>query len=65
MKFRSGELILLGLSAENVRRLKLGMPIKFDGAEINLPGLTFGIVYGETEMALEKQLIDAGVRVPQ
>ena len=31
MKLRSDNLIVLGLSEENVSRLKLGQPIFFDG----------------------------------
>ena len=65
MKLRSGEVVLLGLSDENVRRLKLGQPIKFDGAEVLLPGVTFVIIHGETEAAMERSLIDAGFRIPQ
>ncbi len=65
MKLRSGELILLGLSRMNIERLIAGQPIKFDGAEIGLPGLTVGILFGETEQAMEQSLIDAGYRIPQ
>lgn len=47
------QLVLIGLSAENVRRLQAGQPIRLDTAELNIaPGDTIGILaihYAETE----------------
>jgi hypothetical protein len=50
--------LLLGLSEENIKRLKEGMPIKFNLAEI-YPEIDKGscfIIYGETEEAIAKTL---------
>lgn len=57
-------LVLLGISAENVRRLRDNQPILFDGAEISLPGYEFSIVYGDTEQALVGELRAAGFDIP-
>lgn len=47
----------LGLSDENVEKLKLGMPIAFPTHEIGIGGDgTLVIHYGETEHALEEEL---------
>lgn len=65
MKLKSGNTIIFGLSDENLRRLQLGQPIAFDGAEVMIPGMRFVIMHGATEMAMEQALIDAGFKVPQ
>jgi hypothetical protein len=55
-----GDIIVLGISAENVRRLIDGQPILFDPAALHIkPGTTIvGITlfYGETEQVLTRQL---------
>lgn len=58
---REGEnmILFLGLSAESVRRLQLGQPIRItrethgDGIP---DGWTIGILYGPTEAHLEKMI---------
>lgn len=65
MKLRADNLIVFGLSEENVKRLKEGRPIFFDGAELVLPGMKFAIIYGTTEQQMEQDLINAGFRIPQ
>jgi hypothetical protein len=50
--------VILGLSEENIKRLKEGQPIKFDGRPLGFPG-TVGIVYGETEIAILHDLQQA------
>ncbi len=55
IKFRAGELIGFGLSAENVKRLQAGEPIRFSLAEMGLPGEVL-IFYGETEEAMAEWL---------
>jgi hypothetical protein len=54
IKIRRGSTIILGLSAENIKRLQVD-PIRFDGAQIGLPNFTFFIVTGETEQALAER----------
>lgn len=56
-KLSNGTLIL-GLTAENVMRMKEGKPIKFDGRPFGYPG-TIGICYGETEEAIVQDLVEA------
>jgi hypothetical protein len=51
-----GELVLLGLSEEDVRRLRQDQPILFDGGEIGLPGMKFGIFWGRDEADLSRRL---------
>jgi len=60
-----GDLIVLGLSAENLRRLALDQPISFDGEVLGLPGCWFLIFSEVDEMAMERKLIEAGVKIPQ
>lgn len=43
--------VILGLSALNVEKLKLGFPIHFDGRPLGFAG-DVGIVYGETELEI-------------
>lgn len=51
----SNGMIILGLSEENIQRLKKGQPIRFDGRPMGFPG-DVGIVYGETELAILHEL---------
>ena len=50
--------ILLGLSAENIKRLIKGMPIKFDGRPVGFPGDVI-IMNGDTEDAIAKVIMAA------
>lgn len=50
-KTTNGSLIF-GLSAGNLERLKLGMPIEFNLEELELDNRHIAIVYGETEPAI-------------
>ena len=65
LKFRGDNVVLLGLSARNIKLLQEGKPIQFDGADVLLPGIRFGIFCGDTEMEMEQMLIAAGVPIPQ
>ena len=53
--------VIIGLSAENIRRLQEGQPIAFEGKEVQVPGKNFLIVYGETEDAIANELRAAGI----
>jgi len=61
IKARGDGVVLLGFSRQNVERMLADMAIRFNGAEIGLPGLTFVIVADETEQAIETKLREAGV----
>ena len=56
VKMRKGNVIVLGLSAENVKRLQSSDPIMFAGEQIGLDGLTIYIVHGETEADIVAEL---------
>jgi len=48
--------ILLGLSNENIKRLKRGMPIKINLSELGLEPRELYIVHGKTEKDIMKDL---------
>lgn len=50
------KLVILGLSHENLRRLKAQYPIKFDGAEIGLEDTEIVIFAGETERSMGREI---------
>jgi hypothetical protein len=52
--------LLFGLSAENLRRLRQGQPIKINLAEMGLTGYAV-IFYGKTEQAMVAHLVQAGM----
>ena len=51
IKARSGDAIVLGLSAENIRRLQAGQPMKFSLRELGIDQ-TMYIVAGDTEQSI-------------
>lgn len=64
LKARINNTVVIGLSEENIRRLKQGKPIVFSGSEYQMPGLdnlNFLIMYGVTEGAIKAEL-DAAIR---
>ena len=58
LKVRAGDLIVLGLSERNVELLRQGRPIAFDGKDVGLPGVRFGICWGLTGEAIADDLLD-------
>ena len=56
-KLTNGDL-LFGISAENVKRLKLGQPIAFNLKDMGLEDRKVMIVYGETEQDIMAELIN-------
>lgn len=59
VKARLGDLVMIGLSQENVNRLRQGMPILFNGGDVNLPDIQIAIVYGRTEEELAEVFVTA------
>lgn len=51
-----GKLVGIGLSHENLKRLKDNSPIRFKGEAIGLPDLDFLIFSGKSEEAMAKWL---------
>lgn len=58
------KLVGLGLTEENVKRLKKGEPILIKGLELDLD-FDIGIFYGETEAQIWIDFKNAGVEVKQ
>lgn len=56
MRDRTGPLVLLGLSGENVTRLMADEPILINLAELRLPPLRICLVGGRTESDIVQQL---------
>lgn len=54
-KTTDGDLIF-GLSAENIKRLQKGMPIKINLKDLGLEDRTIVILYGESEQSIAKDL---------
>ena len=48
---REDNLVTIGLSRRNIELLLEGNPIRFDGAEAGLPGVSFRIFAGQAESA--------------
>jgi hypothetical protein len=57
--------IILGLDAENVRRLMDNQPIMFDGVEVGVPGVRFVILGGETLDEVREDLRALGLPIPR
>lgn len=51
-------LMILGLSHENLKRLKGGEPIKFNMSELGLGNIDVFIFSGETESSMGEMMID-------
>lgn len=49
------EVVFIGISAENVRRMKAGDPMYFDGDRCGVSGVKICIVYGETEAEIAER----------
>lgn len=52
--------IIFGLSRENIERLMDNQPIRFDGEEVNLPGVMFVIVGGQENADIIEDLRSIG-----
>lgn len=56
IKARVGDMLLFGLSAQNVAKLMDGKPILVDLKALGLPGGHVAIFYGRTEADCEEEL---------
>lgn len=59
-----GPLIGLGLSKQNLAQLYKGRPIHLPLDQFGIPGKSILLFSGETEEAMMKELIDAGLVRP-
>lgn len=64
MKAKMGNMIILGLSDENMKRLSQNQPIKFNLKEMGLDDMDVLIFNGKDEQAMKKMMIDAGLIHP-
>lgn len=55
--------VVLGIDAENVKRLQEGKPIHVDGASLGVP-VDVMLFYGETNKHMLADLREAGVELP-
>lgn len=53
--------VVLGLSEENIKRLKQGKPISFNLSALAMPPCPVMIFYGKTEDAMLEELRKAGM----
>lgn len=60
----SGNLLILGLDAENIKRLQGGQPIVFDGRPFNAP-MDISIVVGTTLDDVRSDLRLIGIDLPE
>ena len=51
-------LVVLGLSHQNLARLKAHQPIAFPGEDVGLPDMEFVIFSGETEQSMAREMAD-------
>ena len=56
IKARAGNALIFGLSEQNIKLLKQGMPIHIDLKEIGIANGSITIFYGPTEDIMETQL---------
>jgi hypothetical protein len=59
LKAIAGDTVILGLSEENIVRLKKGQPISFDGELIGIKGKRVFIMHGDTELSILNYLQEA------
>lgn len=60
---REGNLVTISLSRRNIALLLEANPIRFDGAEAGLSGVTFRILVGEPEPARAACCLAPAVRI--
>jgi hypothetical protein len=61
LKARAGDVLIFGLTAENLERLKKGRPIAADLRDIGIPNQRVMIFYAESVESMMTELRKAGV----
>lgn len=64
IKAKKGNMMILGLSDENIKRLKNDQPIKFNMSTLGFPDIWVLIFTGKDEQAMGKTMRDAGMIHP-
>ena len=54
-------LLVLGITPENVRRMKAGHPILVDGSEVGIDNLLVTIMFGQTERSIVAEIRSHGI----
>lgn len=65
VKFCRGNVVVLGLSEENIKRIQQDKPIKFNMKELGFDDITVFIMAGETEHTIAKQISEAAGSTPE
>lgn len=55
MKIKKGNILVFGITDENIKRLKEDKPIKFNLSELGMDDITVYICHGKDEQALYEQ----------
>ncbi len=64
IKALKGNMIMLGLSDENIKRLRQDQPIKFNLRDLGLTDMDVLIFHGKTEEAMTEMMKEAGLIHP-
>lgn len=64
IKAVKGNMIILGLSDENINRLQNGLPIKFNLKDLGLQDMDVVIFHGKTEFEMKQTMFKAGLVHP-
>jgi len=64
LKIRTPGFVLLGITERNVRMLRHGQPIAFDGIEVGIQGLKFSIIWAADGAALCATFRSFGIEIP-
>lgn len=64
MKAKADKMIILGLSDENIKRLKQNQPIKFNLKEFGMQDMDVLIFNGKDEFTMKKMMFEAGLINP-
>lgn len=64
IKAKKGNMMILGLSDENLKRLKQDQPIKFNMKDIGFDDIDVLIFNGKDEQAMKRMMSDVGLIPP-
>jgi glutamine amidotransferase PdxT len=64
IKAKKGKMMILGLSDENLKRLKRDQPIKFNMKDLGFDDVDVFIFNGKDEQVMQKMMSDAGLIDP-
>jgi hypothetical protein len=65
LKAKAGDLVILGVTRENIERLVEGKPILVNLDELGIPGKSCVIMFGETPVDIITEIKKAGFDIPK